>query len=51
MAREIQGDLSAKGLKFGVVVSRFNSLITDQLLAGCLDCLTRHRASDADTSG
>lgn len=48
MAREIQGDLSAKGLKFGVVVSRFNSLITDQLLAGCLDCLTRHGASDAD---
>jgi 6,7-dimethyl-8-ribityllumazine synthase len=48
MAREISGDLVAKGLKFGVVVSRFNSLITEQLLKGCLDCLVRHGAAESD---
>lgn len=46
MPREITGDLSAKGLKFAIIVSRFNSMVTDQLLSGCLDCLTRHGASE-----
>src|SRR5436190_19552310 len=37
----IEGDLSAKGLRFAIIVSRFNSFITDRLLAGALDALTR----------
>ncbi len=32
----------ASGLKIAVVVARFNDLITNKLLAGCLDCLSRH---------
>jgi len=36
-----QGELSAAGLHFGIVVSRFNSFITDRLLAGALDALQR----------
>ena len=38
---EIHGDLSARGLRFGLVVSRFNSFITDRLLAAALDALER----------
>jgi len=37
----IEGDLSAKGLRFAIVVGRFNSFISDRLLAGALDALTR----------
>ncbi len=48
MATEITGDLQAKGLKFAIVVSRFNHLITDHMLAGCVDCLVRHGAADRD---
>lgn len=39
-----EGNLSADGLKFGVVVSRFNEFITRQLLEGALACLRRHGA-------
>jgi len=46
MATIIEGHLSAAGLKFGVVVARFNSFITEKLLDGCLDALRRHGASD-----
>ena len=46
MARIIEGQLSAEGFSFGIVVSRFNSLVTKQLLAGALDCLARHGADD-----
>ena len=42
-----EGSLVATGLRFGVVVSRFNSLITEQLLAGALDALKRHGADEA----
>jgi 6,7-dimethyl-8-ribityllumazine synthase len=42
-----EGSLVATGLRFGVVVARFNSLITDQLLAGALDALRRHGADEA----
>jgi len=46
----IQGQLSAKGKSFGIVVSRFNALVTSQLLAGAVDCITRHGgAEDAVT--
>lgn len=37
----IEGNLSAAGLKFAIVLSRFNSIITDRLLAGALDALAR----------
>ena len=44
--RELRGDLDAAGLRFGVVVSRFNAFITDRLLAGTLDALTRAGANE-----
>jgi 6,7-dimethyl-8-ribityllumazine synthase len=37
----IEGNLNAAGLKFAIVIGRFNSIITDRLLAGALDALTR----------
>jgi 6,7-dimethyl-8-ribityllumazine synthase len=37
----LEGQLSATGLKFGIVLGRFNSFITDRLLAGAMDALTR----------
>jgi 6,7-dimethyl-8-ribityllumazine synthase len=46
--REFKGKLDASGRKFGLVVSRFNELISKQLLAGALDCLERHGAAAAD---
>lgn len=39
-----EGNLDAKGLKFAVVVARFNSFITDRLLAGAMDALKRSGA-------
>jgi 6,7-dimethyl-8-ribityllumazine synthase len=38
---KINGGLSAEGLRFGIVVSRFNSFITDRLLAAAVDALER----------
>ena len=44
----LEGKLLARGRSFGIVVSRFNSLVTEQLLQGAVDCLLRHGAeSDA----
>jgi len=48
MAEVIQGYLNAKGKKFAIVVSRFNELISNQLLNGANDCLIRHGADDKD---
>lgn len=48
MAKYIEGKLEASSLKFGVVVSRFNSFITEQLLQGAVDTLRRHGASEDD---
>ncbi len=45
MARIIQGKLDAKGSRFAIVISRFNSLISDRLLSGALDALERHGAA------
>jgi 6,7-dimethyl-8-ribityllumazine synthase len=45
MPRVLEGQLSAAGLRFAVVVSRFNSFITERLLAGALDALTRTGAN------
>lgn len=44
----IEGGLNAKGLRFAVVVSRFNSFISDRLLDGVFDCLKRNGALDKD---
>lgn len=44
----IEGELQAKGLKFGIIVSRFNDFITSKLLDGALDALRRHGADDKD---
>jgi 6,7-dimethyl-8-ribityllumazine synthase len=42
MVRVIEGDLQGQGVKVTIVVSRFNSFITDSLLEGALDALRRH---------
>jgi 6,7-dimethyl-8-ribityllumazine synthase len=42
-----EGSMVATGLRFGVVVSRFNSLVTEQLLSGAIDTLRRHGADEA----
>src|SRR5713101_236115 len=39
--RTFEGNLSAAGLRFAIIVARFNNFITDRLLAGALDALTR----------
>ena len=44
----IDGELSANGLRFGIVVSRFNSFITERLLAASLDALERAGAASKD---
>ncbi len=46
--RQLAGHLDAKGLKFAIVLSRFNSRVTDLLLAGAMDGLKRHGASEDD---
>jgi len=43
-----EGKLTAAGKRFALVASRFNSLITKQLVAGAEDCLLRHGASKED---
>ncbi len=48
MKRVLQGDLIAKGKKIAIVVSRFNDFITQKLLDGCVDTLTRHGISETD---
>jgi len=48
MANVIQGQLKADGKRFGIVVSRFNELITTRLLDGALDCIERHGGKDKD---
>ncbi len=44
----IEGDLSAAGMKFGLVVARWNAVITDRLLQGAMDALLRSGASRDD---
>ena len=46
MARYIEGDLQAAGKKFGIIVSRFNSFVSERLLEGALDTLVRSGAED-----
>ncbi|WP_457569526.1 6,7-dimethyl-8-ribityllumazine synthase [Desulfurobacterium sp.] len=44
--RVYEGNLNAEGLKFAIVVSRFNAFITDRLLEGAVDCIVRHGGSE-----
>jgi 6,7-dimethyl-8-ribityllumazine synthase len=48
MPKYIEGNLDAAGSSFGILVSRFNSFISERLLEGALDALLRHGASDED---
>lgn len=44
----IEGKFNGKGYKIAIVISRFNSLVTNDLLEGAKDCLTRHDVEDND---
>jgi 6,7-dimethyl-8-ribityllumazine synthase len=44
----LEGDLSAAGMKFGLIVSRWNAVVTDRLLEGALDALMRSGADRSD---
>lgn len=46
--RVIEGKLDAKGLRFALVVSRFNEALTSRLESGAVDCLERHGAASED---
>ena len=46
MPKVIEGEITGKGIKFAIVVSRFNDFIGQRLLDGALDALKRHGASD-----
>ncbi len=48
MAKELIGVLDGKGKRIGIVVSRFNDLITKKLLEGVYDCLLRHGVKETD---
>jgi len=50
MAKEISAQLTAKGLKMAIVISRFNDFLTKQLLEGAIDCFVRHGANDKDVT-
>ena len=45
-----EGNISGKGLKFAIVVARFNEFITGKLLSGALDALKRHETPDENIS-
>jgi 6,7-dimethyl-8-ribityllumazine synthase len=45
---EISGNLNAAGLKFAIVVARFNEFFSNKLLDGALDCLKRHGVKEED---
>lgn len=47
MPKAIQGRLDAGGLKFAVVVSRFNDFVTERLLEGALEALKAHGADES----
>ena len=49
-ARHLKGRVSARGLKFGIVVSRFNEVLTSCLLEGALDTLAAHGARPRDVT-
>ena len=48
MANIIEGYISGRGLKFGIVAARFNEFIVSKLVGGALDTLHRHETADDD---
>lgn len=48
MVNNYEGQLKADGIKLGIVISRFNELITTRLLGGALDAFKRHGGSEED---
>ena len=46
--KHFEGNLQAKGIKLGIVISRFNDLITKELLSGAKDCFIRHGGNEED---
>ena len=48
MANIIEGYISGKNLKFGIVAARFNEFIVGKLVSGALDTLHRHETADSD---
>lgn len=50
MTKVFEGGMLAKAKKFGIIASRFNDLLTKELVTGCIDTLLRHAAEDKDIS-
>ena len=48
MPKIIEGHLDANGLKFGIIISRFNDFIGEKLVGGAIDSLLRHGAKETD---
>ncbi len=48
--KRFEGSLKADGVRFGIVVSRFNNFLTDKLVEGALDCIKRHGGAESDVS-
>jgi 6,7-dimethyl-8-ribityllumazine synthase len=48
MARVVDGQLTARGLKVAIVAARFNDFIVDRLVEGAVDALVRHGVTDGD---
>jgi 6,7-dimethyl-8-ribityllumazine synthase len=46
--KTLEGDFNARGLRFGIVASRFNDFIVDRLLAAAIDTLTKHGVATGD---
>jgi len=50
MPTVLEGQLSAQGLRFAIIASRFNGLIVEPLVAGALDAITRHGGNPDDVT-
>jgi len=50
MPRVLEGQLSAEGFRFGIIVSRFNDFISSRLVDGAMDALLRHGATEEQVS-
>lgn len=50
MPRVLEGQLSAEGFRFGIIVSRFNDFISSRLVEGAMDALLRHGATEEQVS-
>jgi len=48
MPRTVEGHLNAEGLRFGIIISRFNDFIGQKLVSGALDALLRHGARETE---